>query len=254
LDDPAVQLHTVSHIHLEELLRTFAEGCDFLLERLVLHQHPHRLMGRQSDQVYRRRSAEFRVVMKGVASVGTDVVAVSAGLSGRSYPFRLTLAVQPPPVEVTLSGILGRRDVVEPPSRGINRHFAVTQDVKGARREQTLALSVPRDRVDVFPAVLLTGPEKTLSTLEPGLVVVDIHPGAVGVDHYPTYLPGLPAGEPDRVRGLQPVELLDDDLIRVRRPVHAGDVVVARIAGHLEPADGAASGAHHRNPGRRVRL
>src|SRR5690242_12839774 len=98
------------------------------------------------------------------------------------------------------------------------------------------------------PAVALTGPEETLTIINPfevattqtRLVPIDITPGNVHPriiffgEHRP-HFSSAHITEHDNVRVLQTIQLLDNDLVRVRSPLHAWQIVVARIPGHIEP-------------------
>src|SRR5262245_60961479 len=99
------------------------------------------------------------------------------------------------------------------------------------------------------PAVSLADPGELLPTLDPADVVDDIYPGAVPLGQDRTRPPVRRVAQHDLDRVLGAVEALEDHLARARGPLEAGDVVVARIAGDVEPDRLAAVRADHADPG-----
>src|SRR5262249_42743814 len=95
--------------------------------------------------------------------------------------------------------------------------------------------AVPWHQVDALPAVALAQPGTLLAALQPVKVIVDLQPRLVALNQDRLHLPGRAVSKQDLVRILEAVELLQHDPARIVCPVHAGDVVVARVAGHLHP-------------------
>ena len=53
---------------------------------------------------------------------------------------------------------------------------------------------------------------------------------------------------------LMPVELLENDVVGVARPFHERDVMIARVAGYVEPRVSPPAGRNDADPARGVRL
>ena len=99
------------------------------------------------------------------------------------------------------------------------------------------------------PAVAFTRPEKTSALIDPfdvaasesGFVPIDVAPRDVNpcfvfLSHHRPHFAGARIAHHHVVRVLTAIELLNDQLVGIRRPFHAGQIVVARIAGNLKPA------------------
>jgi len=86
----------------------------------------------------------------------------------------------------------------------------------------------------VLPAVALTHPGE-FAAVEPLQVRVGIDPGFIALDKERAQVAHGEADPHHGVGVLQAVELLEEHFSGVVGPVHPGDVVVARIAGHLRP-------------------
>src|SRR6478672_11370303 len=102
------------------------------------------------------------------------------------------------------------------------------------------------------PAVPFADPGEILSTFEPPEVVDDIHPGAVALGQDRARPPGRRVAQEDLERVLGSVQVLEDHLGRARGPLHARYVIVAGVAGDIEPDRLAAVRAHHADPRGRV--
>ena len=104
------------------------------------------------------------------------------------------------------------------------------------------------------PAVPLADPGEPPPLGQPAEVVVDVHPRlvALGQDRARPARGRVPDHDVESV--LEAVQALQHDLVRVAGPVHPCQVLVARVARHLDPADVASRGAHHPHPDRGVGL
>src|SRR5262249_40945277 len=104
--------------------------------------------------------------------------------------------------------------------------------------------AIPRsiNAVDMTPAVAFTQPEELLAIVNPAQLILKVEPGFIMLGEDRPDLASFaldsvqPGGDPhDANRVLKPVQLLDDDLLRVARPFHEGDVILARVAGDVRP-------------------
>ncbi len=100
------------------------------------------------------------------------------------------------------------------------------------------------DGVHVPPAVPLAEPEEFAIALEPRDLVDHVEPGLVRLRRHGPRPAGGRAGQDQGVVVLQAVHPLHQHRVRTG-PLHERDVVLARVAGELEPGGGAAVGAHH---------
>ena len=98
------------------------------------------------------------------------------------------------------------------------------------------------DFVNVPPAVSFAQPEELLIVVNPVDFVLLIDPGVVVIRQDGGDLAVVDIRQHDADRVLVPVELLENDLVGVARPFHEGDVVVARVAGNVQPARFSARG------------
>ena len=168
------------------------------------------------------------------------------------------------PAGVTRSGFASRRDASDRDTAGWRfpgRRCKYSQPPasstpameirsKGASRDQS-GLAVAGDGVGMTPSVALTREKKTLPLFQPDEGIVDVHPGFVLVAEHQPRLARLGVAEEDAIGVLQPVQVLEDHLPGIIRPVQAGDVDVARIAGRLDPAGRTAGRARPPPPGPR---
>src|SRR5687768_3067850 len=107
--------------------------------------------------------------------------------------------------------------------------------IEGLLRDQTSFAAIAGDHIEVPPAIALADPGEALAAVHPAEIVDDVGPGAVALYQNAPHPAGRRVAQHDVVGILKPVELLEDDLIRARGPIHPGDVVVSRVAGNLEP-------------------
>ena len=119
-------------------------------------------------------------------------------------------------------------------------------------------MAVARDRINMPPTISFTGPQEAFAVVNPfsiaagqsSLVPIDVAPGNVnpGIilfhQHW-TYFAGANVAQHESVVVLQTIQLLNDDLVRIRGPFHARQVVVARVTGNIEPTSGAAGCGYH---------
>src|SRR6516164_2316223 len=102
--------------------------------------------------------------------------------------------------------------------------------------------------IRMAPAVALADEKQARAVFKPGKRVVThtlhVHPGVVAVLKPQTHLSRLSIGEPDVVRVLEAIELLQNDFSRIC-PANARDIMVARIPGYLHPAHATAGRAYY---------
>src|SRR5262249_20150380 len=127
------------------------------------------------------------------------------------------------------------------------RHFNADQIVIAGRDEFDV-LAIARDRIDVPPTVALTRPQEPFAAVDPLHVAArqtafvpinssprDVHAGGVLFGQDRTDFARADVAEHHDISVLQPVELLNDDLVGVGRPLHPWQIVIARIARNAEP-------------------
>ncbi len=183
-----------------------------------------------------------------------DRVLVRPRLARRRDPLGRAPA-EPHAEQVALRRVLGRRREVEPSVRFVDPVDA--DDVVAALGDELHVGAVARDRVDVPPAVALAHPEESLAALDPldvpgreargapaEVAERDVATRVVLLRQDRADLAGPGVAQHHEVRVLEPVELLEDDLVGARGPVHAGQVVLARVAGNVEPLRRSARRAH----------
>ncbi len=178
--------------------------------------------------------------MKRVAAVRRDRVLVRSRELARRDADRLAAAVERRAIQIPLRRVLRRRDEIRRPALLVDA--GERDDVDVAARDERLA-PVARDAVDVLPAVLLRRDEEfgavadrarfrqpAESDRDERIVAIAPHlPGRAGCR----------VGEQIVVGVLQSIELLNQDGSRIG-PLQPRDVVLARIAGQLQPGDAAA--------------
>ena len=115
------------------------------------------------------------------------------------------------------------------------------------------------------PAVALAEPQEFSSVVNPVKLVLQIDPGRVVILEdrawFDRACPSPMSGEVIGRRRqhhadgvLVPIELLENELVADSRPFQIGDVIVAGIAGHVDPSRLAAARRDHADPARRVLL
>ena len=85
------------------------------------------------------------------------------------------------------------------------------------------------------PSVAFAFPGKPGVVLQPLDIVVRVQPCSIGVGEDILRCSAADTGDPDFVRILRTVHLLDEQLVASGYKFHAGNVVVARITGNLDP-------------------
>src|SRR5262249_49984726 len=86
--------------------------------------------------------------------------------------------------------------------------------------------------------------DESLAFPDPVEGIDDIHPGFVFVGEEDARLAGLRVRQKNLISVLEAIQIFDGQFIRIG-PVNAGDVVLARFARELHPADGAALRGNH---------
>ena len=174
-----------------------------------------------------------------------------AGLVLRRDALLLPLPVEPRAVEIELRRVVRRCGVVDVSGGGVHAHDVGLAErairvveVERARGDEPALGAVARDHVEVSPPVPLADPGETLAAVDPAEVVVHIHPGAVALGVHDAGLARGCVAEHHLDRVLRAVHVLEDDLGRAGRPLQPRDVVVARVAGDVEPDGRATVGAH----------
>ena len=104
------------------------------------------------------------------------------------------------------------------------------------------------------PPVALGDPKKTSPFVDPCRLVGKLDPGLVTIGHHRAKLAGLRVGQYNLILVLQPVELLQDEFLRILGPLHSRNVVVAQVVRGLDPSGRTAVDAHHADPAGRIRL
>ena len=209
-----------------------------------------------------RRRAERRVGVERPAAVGRDLVEVVARLVLRRHPLRLALAVERGcGTGRAASAFSGDARVVDPARRRIHAHARTARRRRwpGLCRSnapgchEPLLGPVARDDVEVPPAVALADPGEALAAVDPAQVVHHVHPGAVALGEHRARPPGR-ARRPASPRACSAARFRcwSTTSLGARRPLQPRDVVVARIAGDVEPDGSAAVGAHHADARRGV--
>ena len=168
----------------------------------------------------------------------------------RRDPFRMAAAVEPDAEEIVLRGVVGRRGVVEPPAGLIGRRDRL--HIESARRDEMRA-AVPADLIGVTPAVPLTQPQKVRRVIERASVGrperrprrCRVRPsssarrsgGGIGQHH----VGRCSAAGSSAARSSSPGA----------DPLHARQVVVARITGHAGSTSSVRRLRSRRPPSRR---
>ncbi len=187
--------------------------------------------------------------MKGPAGVGGDPVGVRTRRRSRRHAYRGLFTIQAGAIQIALGRVVRRRDVVDPLTGLVHRRNV--DDVEVAGRDVRDALPVPANPVDVPPAVALARPEKLGALRKPLDLVHDVDPGTVALGEDGSSRSCRRIREHDAVGVLEPVDTLEDQLVR-SRPFHAREIVLARVIGDLQPRRGAAVGTYDSCPHRRI--
>src|SRR5216117_3871325 len=203
----------------------------------------------------RRRHAEPRVGMDREATGRRQGVVVPAGLSlwGDALDGSALRVVDA--VEVALHGIVRRRHVVDPLADRVHAHHA--QDVELSGRKRPRRAAIARYQVQLRPPAAFRHPEDVFPAIQELQLIEMLDPRDVRFGEQRAHLTRLRVRQHDVQRILQPVHVLDDELFRAAfggDPLHPRDVIVARIAGDVEPAGFTASRADHADATGGVRL
>src|SRR5690606_20127662 len=89
------------------------------------------------------------------------------------------------------------------------------------------------------------GPGEILIIIEPLDIIVQIQESRIGFREDIAKGKGADIAYPYLIRVLNPVKLLDHHLVGPRYKIHAGEIIVGRIAGYIKPFGGSAGGADH---------
>ena len=143
-------------------------------------------------------------------------------------------------IEVALGEVVRRGDEVDYSLLEVHAHLL--DDVERSVGDGQYLLAVAADAVEVAPAVALALPGEPPGAVEPGRLVGGVHPGGIGLGEDVLPLRGVGADNPDTVGVLGAVHLLDEELVALGDELHAGDVVLARVAGQLYPGGGTSAG------------
>ena len=241
-DQPAVHLHAVPGGYLHHLGAAGEDGRHLGLQLRVVLKHAHGLVVRQADQIRIARRIEARPAMKRPVAIRRKVVSVGAGRIRRSYPLVVAAAIQPRPVQIALGGVLRRCDVIEPAARLVDS--GDREQVEGPGGNQP-RVALARDGVGMPPAVVLAGEEQPLPFSSHSKVRLMSTQAASWSRYIARVSPVSASASRTVLVFCSRFRCCEDHLARIVRPVHAGDIDVARVAGRLHPAGVTARGAHH---------
>ena len=202
----------------------------------------------QADQRGARRHVQAGNGVQRPARVGRDAVAVRAAVRGRRQPFRRA-ARERHAEQVAAGGVVRRGDEVDEAVPLVDPQHV--EHVVCTWGEQAHVAAVAGDAVELAPAGPLARPQEAPSVLQPVRLVLDVQPRRVALHHDLANRAGARVGEQHPVRVLEAVHALQQQLARAR-PLHAREVVVARVAGQGQPHRLAAGRRHHAGAHRRV--
>ena len=241
LQAPAVEHDALADLDAEELAPIARQGVQLGPELRVAGQRLHDLVVGQAHQLGDRRPAERGERVDGPPCARRELIGVRPRLVQRGDARRLARSVGRHTEEIALRGVLGRGHEIDDRSRIVDaddmNHVEITagQPARGA-------LVAGADEFEATPAVAIGGPGEGSPVIEPLQVVVDVDPGLVPVGEHRADLPGPGLREHHLEPVLAAVEPLDHQVVRLRRPFHADDVVLARVAVDLDPPGLAARG------------
>ena len=248
---PAVQRYAVADIDTEELRGRLLQLAESLAQLSVVSQHAFGGMLRQFDQFDDRRRIGGGTRMDRIASVGRNLIVVPALLPGGRNPFEFG-SVQANSIQVTLRGIVRRSQKIQAILRFI--HVQQLRNVKLAGRRKLHVLPIAGSQIDVPPAVAVADPRETLTIGQPVPLVVDVNPGIISFGQDRRNLPRACVRQQDEIGVLAAIQLLQHETFGIRRPREPGEVMLARIAGHVQPAGFTAARADDAHAASRVLL
>jgi len=156
-----------------------------------------------------------------------------ANLAFRRDALELARAIQGYAVEVTLRGVIGRGDEVKIAARFVHRGDA--DDVVITRGEETGVATGRIHGIEVAPAVALAQPQETRPGFDPSHLIHDLHPSVVAIGEEDFGRAGDGVAGDDLVGVLEAIQLLEKDAPGIGGPLHARDVMIARIGIRVEP-------------------
>jgi len=126
--------------------------------------------------------------------------------------------------------------------------------VELAGRRELYVLPSARRQIDVPPAVAVADPRETLTVGQPFPLVIHVNPGLIPFGQDRRHLPRACVRQQDEIRVLATIQLLQHKTLGIRRPRESGEIVLARIAGHVQPACFATRRGDHTHAASRVLL
>ena len=102
------------------------------------------------------------------------------------------------------------------------------------------------------PARSFTDPGELPVSIQPLPVAHRVEVGGVGFRENRPHGSRAGVAQHHVIRVLQSVHSLDDDLVRIARPLHPGDVVVPQVPRNLAPGGRSTGAGHHAHPGRGI--
>src|SRR5580700_2264754 len=168
----------------------------------------------------------------------------------RAHAFGVTASIEARAIEISLRCVIGRSNEIEPAAlfvRAIDANYIVF-----AASDEFGAAIGPRNPVGMAPAVAFAEPKKFSAAAKPGDFIHHVDPRFVFIEKNGMHGTVRGICEKDFVPVLETIQVLYDQLLRIFGPFHAGEVVVARVAGNVEPASVTAGCINHAHANGRI--
>src|ERR1700722_18592312 len=168
----------------------------------------------------------------------------------RAHAFGVTASIEARAIEISLRCVIGRSNEIEPAAlfvRAIDADYIVI-----AASDEFGAAIGPRNPVGMAPAVAFAEPKKFSAAAKPGDFIHHVDPRFVFIEKNGMHGTVRGICEKDFVPVLETIQELYDQLLRIFGPFHAGEVVVARVAGNVEPASVTAGCINHAHANGRI--
>ena len=226
--------HQIAALDFDKLLGLEAECLILRFCFSIVFDDADRLMLRERNHVDDRRSNRVAEGMDCPTSGRRHIIGMLSGLVHRTEASNFTVAKKLRAVEITLGEVVRRGNEIGDTLLDI--HADVLDIIEIALRNRDNLLPVAAHAVEVAPTVALAFPSEIFVILEPDDVVVRVEPSRIFVREDILRLGLTDGNDPDAVGILLAVHLLDKQFVAFGNEVHAGDVVVARVAGDIHPS------------------
>ena len=168
----------------------------------------------------------------GPSGIGRNLVAVGAAQFSRGHLLHLSAAIQFTSVQIALGSIVWRGNKIQPAIFFIDG--SQFHDIEFAGGQIGNSFAITRHFIDVSPAAALTLPNELLGIFQPIRVDQVFNVRFFPLGHEIGNFTTACIGVEESIGILFSIELLDQHLLAVIRPIHPWDV---HVLGHTRQGD-----------------